>query len=57
MAAKRSEGVGPTGLGLMVQIKAGVPCAATPSVAFGGISPSWGRQPFVGCQKNFMVSR
>ncbi len=41
MAAKRSEGVGSTGLGLW-QMKVGAPCAATPSVAFGDISPSRG---------------
>ncbi|SDK98933.1 hypothetical protein SAMN05428953_12464 [Mesorhizobium muleiense] len=42
MAAKRPEGVGPTGLGLLLQMEAGASRAATPSVAFGDISPSRG---------------
>lgn len=42
MAAKRPEGVGSTGLGLLRRMKVGAPCAATPSVAFGDISSSRG---------------
>ncbi|PAQ05957.1 hypothetical protein CIT26_27500 [Mesorhizobium temperatum] len=59
MAAKRPEGVGPTGLGPLSQIQeVGAPRETTPSVAFGDISPSRGeiRQP-VDRQKTFMVSR
>ena len=37
--AGRPEGVGPTGLGLLRQIEVGAARAATPSVAFGDISP------------------
>ncbi len=37
MAAKRPEGAGPTGLGLLLQMEAGASRAATPSVAFGDI--------------------
>ncbi|MER9473283.1 hypothetical protein NKI60_12030, partial [Mesorhizobium sp. M0520] len=42
MAAKRPEGVGSTGLGLLPQMEAGASRATTPSVAFGDISPSRG---------------
>ncbi|ESX18300.1 hypothetical protein X747_06565 [Mesorhizobium sp. LNJC384A00] len=40
MAAKRSEGVGPTGLDLLRRKEVGALREATPSVAFGDISPS-----------------
>ncbi|SIT57538.1 hypothetical protein BQ8794_40137 [Mesorhizobium prunaredense] len=44
MAAKRPEGVGPTGLGPLSQIQeVGAPRETTPSDAFGDISPSRGR--------------
>ncbi len=39
MAAKRPERVGSTGLGLQRRMKVSAPSAATPSVAFGDISP------------------
>ena len=42
MAAKRPEGVGATGLDLLRQKEVGAPREATPSVAFGDISPSRG---------------
>ncbi|MET3590697.1 hypothetical protein ABID26_000076 [Mesorhizobium shonense] len=42
MAAKRPEGVGPTGLDMLLPIEVGAPREATPSVAFGDISPSRG---------------
>ena len=42
MAAKRPEGVGPTGLGLFCFEEVGALRGATPSVAFGDISPSRG---------------
>jgi len=43
MAAKRPEGVGPTGLGVLAaKEEVSALRAATPSVAFGDISPSRG---------------
>ncbi|TWI26894.1 hypothetical protein IQ26_05733 [Mesorhizobium tianshanense] len=43
MAAKRPEGVGPTGLGPLSQTQeVGAPRETTPSVAFGDISSSRG---------------
>ncbi len=42
MAAKRPEGVGSTGLYIVPQMEVGASRAATPSVAFGDISPSRG---------------
>lgn len=42
MAAKRPEGVGPTGLDLLRQKKASALRPATPSVTYGDISPSRG---------------
>jgi len=40
--AGRPEGVGPTGLDLLRQMEAGALREATPSVAFGDISPTRG---------------
>lgn len=42
MAAKRPEGVGPTGLDLLRQMKVGASRARTPSVAFGDLPLKWG---------------
>ncbi len=57
MAAKRPEGVGPTGLGVLAaKEEVSTLRAATPSVAFGDISPSRGRLP-VHCYQNFIFPR